>query len=284
MVWIIGNNGMLGRELSALCETAGIAYIGSDRECDITDVEALRSFAAGKDVKWIVNCSAYTAVDKAEDEETLAYSINATGAGNIAVVASETGAKLIHISTDYVFGGDGSRPYKEDDPVNPTGAYGRTKYAGEECVRKHCSSHIIIRTAWLYGRHGKNFVETMLRLFREKGFAGVVCDQRGTPTWAYDLAAAIVFFISNDFSGYGTYHFTDDGETNWYEFACEIRRIAVEKCIIKDDVRVNSLTTEQFPTRAVRPKYSVLDKAKIKSAGVEVPDWKKSLSRYMENS
>lgn len=284
MIWIIGNNGMLGKELSALCDSAGIPYVGSDRECDITDVNALRSFAAGKDVKWIVNCSAYTAVDKAEDEETLAYAINATGAGNIAVVASETGAKLIHISTDYVFGGDGSRPYKEDDPVNPTGAYGRTKYAGEECVRKHCPSHIIIRTAWLYGRQGKNFVETMLRLFREKGFAGVVCDQRGTPTWAYDLASAIVFFIKHDFSGYGTYHFTDDGETNWYEFACEIRRIAVEKSIIKDDVRVNSLTTEQFPTRAVRPKYSVLDKTKIKTAGVEVPDWKKSLARYMENS
>ncbi|HNX57711.1 MAG TPA: dTDP-4-dehydrorhamnose reductase [Spirochaetota bacterium] len=284
MIWIIGNNGMLGKELSALCDSAGIPYVGSDRECDITDVEALRSFAAGKDVKWIVNCSAYTAVDKAEDEETLAYAINAAGAVNIAIVASETGAKMIHISTDYVFGGDGSRPYKEDDPVNPTGAYGRTKYAGEEFVRKHCSSHIIIRTAWLYGRHGKNFVETMLRLFREKGFAGVVCDQRGTPTWAYDLASAIVFFIRHDFSGYGTYHFTDDGETNWYEFACEIRRIAVEKGIIKDDVRVNSLTTEQFPTRAVRPKYSVLDKTKIKSAGVEVPEWKKSLTRYMENS
>ena len=198
MIWIIGCNGMLGQELTALCKEKHIDYTGTDRECDITDIEALRSYAKGKNPGWIVNCSAYTAVDKAEDEEPIALKINAAGAGNIASIAAECGAKLLHISTDYVFNGKGTHPYREEDPVGPVSAYGRTKLAGETLVEKNCPAHVIIRTAWLYGQHGNNFVHTMLRLFSEKDSLTVVSDQRGTPTWAYDLAQAITHIITTD--------------------------------------------------------------------------------------
>lgn len=275
---------MLGKELSGLCRAEGLEFIGSDRECDITDISALRSFIAGTHIDWIVNCSAYTAVDKAEDEESLAFAINATGAGNIARVASEAGARLIHISTDYVFSGDGNRPYREDDIANPVIAYGRTKFAGEEAVRKECPNHFIIRTAWLYGAHGNNFVHTMLRLFKERDSLNVVGDQRGTPTWAYDLAGAIIYFIKNDCSGYGIYHFANEGVTDWHEFACEIYRIARNKGIVQKDVEIHRVTSDQYPTKAARPKYSVLDKTKIKSVGISVPEWKDSLLLFMENS
>ena len=284
MIWIIGCNGMLGKELSALIEKKKIEYVGTDRECDITDIAELRRFAAGKNIEWIVNCSAYTAVDKAEDEETVAFRINASGAGNIASVASEIGAKMLHISTDYVFGGKGVIPYKESDPTGPVSAYGRTKLEGERLVAQNCARHIIIRTAWLYGAHGNNFVHTMLRLLSEKEQLTVVCDQRGTPTWAFDLAAAIVHIIKTGATACGVYHFANAGEISWYDFACAIRDQALEKGLLSKNTPIVPVTSDKYPTKAVRPAYSVLDKTKIRTElGVAVPDWKDSLEKFLES-
>jgi len=282
MIWIIGCNGMLGRELAGLCEKEKIPLIGTDRECDITDINALRSFAKDRSVNWIVNCSAYTAVDKAEDEEDIAFSINAAGAGNIAEVATVIGAKMIHVSTDYVFDGKGTRPYREEDPVDPIGAYGRTKLAGERYVQEKCARHFIIRTAWLYGKHGNNFVHTMLRLFKEKDELNVVSDQKGSPTWAYDLASAILHIIGKDSDQYGIYHFTNEGETNWHEFAKEIYDLARKENLITRDMNIRPVTTDEYPTKAKRPGYSVLDKSKIKRVfSLAIPSWRESLAAYM---
>lgn len=284
MIWVIGCSGMLGKELSGMLESRKIGYIGTDRECDITDVGVLRAFATGKRIEWIVNCSAYTAVDKAEDEELTARAVNSAGAGNIAAVASEIGAGIIHISTDYVFSGKGTAPYTETDPTGPSSAYGRTKLEGEMLVSRNCARHMIIRTAWLYGAHGNNFVHTMLRLLSEKDALTVVSDQKGTPTWAYDLSAAIAHIIMSDTAEYGIYHFSNAGEITWYDFTCAIRDLALEKGLLSRNTPVNPVTSDRYPTKAVRPAYSVLDKTKIKSElGVSVPDWKESLERFLDS-
>jgi dTDP-4-dehydrorhamnose reductase len=283
MIWIIGDKGMLGAELSEVMNEAGLAFIGSDRECDIADIENLRAFGEGKAFKWIVNCSAYTAVDKAEDEEDLARRINALGAENIAMYAKESGARMIHLSTDYVFSGTASRPYLENDPIEPVDAYGRTKAEGEALIREALSEHFIIRTAWLYGRFGGNFVATMLRLMAEKPEIGVVADQIGSPTWARDLSLAILRIIESDSKAFGTYHFTDEGSISWFDFAKEIQALGIEFGKLSKTVPIKSLTTAQYPTKAKRPAYSVLSKEKIKSVlGCEVPEWKESLRRYFE--
>jgi dTDP-4-dehydrorhamnose reductase len=278
----MGCNGMLGKELTGLCDAGKIEYTGTDRECDITDIEALRSFSRGKKIDWIVNCSAYTAVDKAEDEEDLAYKINAEGAGNIARIAAETGAKLIHISTDYVFDGKGTRPYVETDPVCPVSAYGRTKLAGERLISEAASKYFIIRTAWLYGKNGNNFVHTMIRLFREKESLNVVSDQKGSPTWTFDLATTILAIVKSGSTEYGIYHFSNEDVTTWHEFSCAILRHAKEKGIVSREVAIHPVTTDQYPTKAVRPHYSVLDKGKIKRTfSIDVPGWEKSLVTYL---
>jgi len=282
MIWLIGNKGMLGTELGLILAAKGLEHFGSDRECDITDLAALRSGARGKRIEWIVNCSAYTAVDKAEEEEALARRINATGAENIAIVASEIGARMIHISTDYVFGGEGTRPYLEDEPVAPAGAYGRTKAEGEALVRSACPRHFILRTAWLYGRYGKNFVYTMLRLMGEKGEVDVVSDQRGSPTWAHDLAAAIATIAESRSEAYGNYHYTNSGETNWFEFAREIERLGGKYGLLKKGATVRPLTSAQYPSKVKRPSYSVLSKEKTERAfGIAPPPWQASLEAFI---
>jgi len=282
MIWIIGCNGMLGREVSGLFEKEKIPFVGTDMDCDITDVSALSEFVKGKNISWIINCSAYTNVDKSEEEEPKAYSINAAGAGNIAKTASAAGAKLIHMSTDYVFNGRGSSPYKESDPKQPLGAYGRTKAAGEDLVAENAANHFIIRTAWLYGKHGNNFVHTMLRLFAEKDSLNVVCDQRGTPTWAGTLASLIMKIIESDSDKYGIYHCTDEGETTWYDFASAILDDAFSAGLIKRKIPINPVTSSEYPTKTERPKYSVLSKDKIKTEFSFIPEsWEKVLKNYI---
>jgi dTDP-4-dehydrorhamnose reductase len=277
---------MLGQELAEQLAARGIAYVGSDREVSILDPEALRHFAQGvqKDtpIKAIVNCAAYTAVDKAEDEAELAHALNVEGPGNIAARARSLGARFLHISTDYVFSGAASQPYREDDPIGPTGVYGRTKAEGETRVREACPDAVIIRTAWLYGKYGPNFVATMLRLMRERTELGVVADQRGTPTWARDLAQAIIAVLTAPEWKPGIYHYTNEGETTWYEFACEIYAQGRARCLLPHEVTIRALTTDQYPTKAKRPAYSVLSKEKIKRTfGIEIPHWKSSLQQYM---
>jgi dTDP-4-dehydrorhamnose reductase len=284
MIWLVGDRGMLGTELSLLLGKQGLPFVGSDRDVDILDSGALEAFAAGRDIHWIVNCAAYTAVDKAEDEAQLCRSLNVDGPVNLARRASALGASIVHISTDYVFPGDGNRPYLEDDPVAPTGVYGRTKAEGEAGLMAACPRALVLRTAWLYGRHGPNFVSTMLRLMKEREEIGVVADQLGSPTWAADLARAIVVILLEAFPRYGIYHFTNAGEISWYDFALEIHRLGREFGLLERDCRVKPLTTNQYPTKARRPAYSVLSKDKIvRDYGLAIPGWRESLRRYFES-
>jgi dTDP-4-dehydrorhamnose reductase len=284
VIWLIGHTGMLGNELSLLLSSSGIEHFGTGREFDITELGALREAVVGRAIQWIVNCAAYTDVDRAEEEEGQARRINAAGAGTIAIVARELGAKLIHVSTDYVFSGEGRSPYLEDDQPAPAGAYGRTKAEGEALVREACERHFIVRTAWLYGRYGKNFVYTMLRLMAEKGEVGVVADQRGSPTWAKDLAVALLRMIESDSQAYGNYHFTDEGEASWFDFACEIHRLGRESGILAKDAVVRALTTAEYTSKVKRPGYSVLSKDKTKRLlGLHPPAWQDSLKLFISD-
>ncbi|MDR2446334.1 MAG: dTDP-4-dehydrorhamnose reductase [Treponema sp.] len=282
MVWVIGDKGMLGTELSLALEKAGLGHVGSDREVDITDRVALEGFAEGKRIKWMANCAAYTA----EDEPELCQRLNVEGAAEIAKLAERMGAGLIHISTDYVFDGNGERPYREDDETNPAGVYGRTKRDGELEVLKNCKNSFVMRTAWLYGRHGSNFVHTMVRLMNERESVRVVDDQRGSPTWAKDFAEMIAAFIRVADSGKnmspGVYHYTNEGDVTWREFAQAIYEEGRRLGVITKDCAVIPCATEEYPTKARRPAYSVLDKTKIKDAlGMKAPEWKASLRKFL---
>lgn len=288
-VWIIGNRGMLGTELSELFVSRGISFTGTDREVDITDSVALGAFAAECKPDCIINCAAYTAVDKAEDDRELCRALNADGAGNIARAAKRAGARLVHISTDYVFNGNGTRPYREDDPTDPTGVYGLTKRDGEVAVMKENPESWIIRTAWLYGQHGNNFVHTMLRLMGERDELKVVNDQFGSPTWACDLAGVVADFVAANGAKkpfpYGIYHFSNAGNITWFDFAGEIYALGKELGILDADKSVSILpcTSAEFPAKVRRPPYSVLDKSKISSVlARDIPGWKESLSQYLK--
>jgi len=297
-IWLIGNKGMLGTELSILLEKSGFLFTGTDREVDITDPAALNNFGrelhgSGQQIKWIINCAAYTAVDKAEDDVETCRRLNTMGAGNIAAFAKTAGARLIHISTDYVFDGFGvtangvTRPYNEDDATNPIGVYGMTKRDGEIAVLENNPRSYIIRTAWLYGKHGNNFVQTMLRLMNERSEVKVVDDQRGSPTWAFDLASVVLDVIKAAETGreipFGIYHFTNEGNITWFNFAEEIYNQGKEQGVIGKECAVKPCTSADYPARVKRPAYSVLDKSKIKTVmGIEIPDWKASLHKYLE--
>lgn len=282
MIWLIGNKGMLGQELAEAFERAKIDFVGTDREVSILDPAALASFATGKSISWIINCAAYTAVDKAEDEIELCTMLNVDGPRNIAKLAESICASMLHISTDYVFSGEGTRPYREDDPVGPTGVYGRTKADGEKAVLEACSRSVVVRTAWLYGKHGPNFVSTMLRLMRERDAIGVVADQKGSPTWARDLAMAIVSIVSSPAPVFGVFHFSNAGDISWYDFALAIKEEANACGLLDKDCQVKALTTDQYPTKAKRPGYSVLSKEKIKATyRAMIPDWRESLKAYI---
>ena len=277
---------MLGTELSLLLEKSGLPFTGTDREVDITDYAALKGFAEKQPFTWIVNCAAYTAVDKAEDDSENCRQLNTIGAGNIARAAREAGAKVIHISTDYVFDGSVSRPYTEEDTTRPTGVYGLTKRDGEMKVLEGNVSSYIIRTAWLYGKHGSNFVQTMIHLMNERDEVKVVNDQRGSPTWANDLASviiAIIVAVKNDKTvPFGIYHYTDEGDITWFEFAKEIYRQGRELGRIAKDCVVNPCTSADYPSKLTRPAYSVLDTTRIKrTLGIKIPVWNESLRRFL---
>jgi len=286
MIWIIGNKGMLGTELSLLLEKSGFSFIGTDREVDITDPAALENFTQTHPISWIINCAAYTAVDKAEDDKENSRLLNTEGPRNIAAQANKIGARLIHLSTDYVFNGRGDKPYKEEDATDPIGVYGLTKRDGEVKLLEENEKSYIIRTAWLYGKHGNNFVHTMLRLMKERESVSVVDDQRGSPTWARDLAETICTFIRLSGEGktipYGVYHFTSEGEITWFDFAKEIYRQGQELGILTKDCEVKPCTSADFPARVKRPAYSVLDKNKLKSTlGIIIPLWDESLRGFL---
>lgn len=291
MIWIIGNKGMLGGQLSLLLNESSIAHVGTDRELSILDQPSLVSFATSQKPSWIINCAAYTAVDKAEDEPELARTLNVTGPANIASTARACGAALMHISTDYVFDGlgiqgpDGRlRPYAENDPVNPQSVYGTSKADGELAVKQGIANHIIIRTAWLYGQFGPNFVYSMLRLMRQRETLGIVADQFGNPTWAADLAAAILRIVQKPQPDWGTFHYSNEGTISWYDFAREIYRLGRESGIIERECQLSALTSDQYPSKVRRPAWSALNKAAITAHfAVSVPYWKTSLAAFMAN-
>ena len=281
-VLVTGANGQLGSELREVSAGGRDRYIFTDVSSlsgvetvflDITNIEALRIICDSEQVDVIVNCAAYTAVDKAEDDHNGAMLLNSTAVANLAKVAAERNATLIHISTDYVFHGDMTVPYKEDWPTDPLGVYGSTKLLGEREIAKSGCRSIIFRTAWLYSPFGKNFVKTMRSLTAERDSIKVVFDQVGTPTYARDLACLIVKVISEGLlDKTGTYHFSDEGAISWYDFAKAICELSGNRCDIRP------CHTNEFPSKAERPRFSVLDKTKVKETfGITIPYWRDSL-------
>ena len=273
-ILITGCNGQLGNEMQLLkTENPQHTYFNTDvNELDITNLQAIEKFVDDHDIDGIVNCAAYTAVDKAEDHVELCDLLNHAAPGYLAQAIEHRGGWLIQISTDYVFDGTNHIPYTEEDVVCPNSVYGRTKLAGEEAALKACRRTMIIRTAWLYSTFGNNFVKTMIRLGHERQELGVIFDQIGTPTYARDLAFAIFIAIAQGVVP-GVYHFSNEGVTSWYDFAKAIHRLADIR-----DCHVRPLHTSEYPTPAARPHFSVLDKSKIKQTfGLEIPYWEESL-------
>lgn len=283
MIWIIGCKGQLGTEIARQFTEKKVDYVGTDIDIDITDPQALAKFVIGKSISYIINCSAYTAVDRAEIDVELAKKLNEEGPRNIANLANQIHAKMIHISTDYVFDGASKVPYTEDMPISPIGVYGITKVAGEAAVRQNLKEYYIIRTAWLYGWAGKNFVYTIIKAMNTHDSIKVVNDQKGSPTFASNLASIIIKIINYDRMPYGTYHCTDIGEITWWDFAIEIKKIAIDAGYVTNrNCVVNSCTTEDYPSPARRPAYSVLSKNKIQKAlGFELPDWREGVKAFI---
>ncbi len=278
-ILITGCNGQLGNEMQLLeKEDAANNYFNTDvAELDITDVEAIEQFLAANNIDGIVNCAAYTAVDKAEANEEFCTLLNAEAPGYLAHAIEKRGGWMIQISTDYVFDGTQHLPYQEDEDTCPNSVYGRTKLVGEFNVLKLCQQSMVIRTAWLYSTFGNNFVKTMIRLGNERPELGVIADQIGTPTYARDLARIIMTAISKGIQP-GIYHFTNEGVASWYDFTKSIHRLAgITTC------HVRPLHTSEYPTAAQRPPYSVLDKTKIKQTyGIEIPYWEESLKECID--
>jgi dTDP-4-dehydrorhamnose reductase len=273
-ILITGCNGQLGNEMQLLeKENPQHTYFNTDvAELDITDQAAIEKMVMDHAIDGIVNCAAYTAVDKAEDNQELCRKLNSLAPGYLAAAIAKRGGWMIQISTDYVFDGTNHTPYTEEAPTCPNSVYGVTKLEGEQAAQKACEKTMVVRTAWLYSTFGNNFVKTMIRLGKEKPELGVIFDQIGTPTYAHDLAVAI-FAAINQGVVPGVYHFSNEGVISWYDFTKAIHRIAgITTC------HVRPLHTSEYPTPASRPHYSVLDKTKIKTVyGIEVPYWEESL-------
>lgn len=278
-ILVTGTNGQLGSEIRKLSPRyTNYNYFFTDiQELDICDKEAVARYVSRNKIDVIVNCAAYTAVDNAEDHKALCVKLNSVAPGYLAAAIQVRSGVMIHISTDYVFDGTNHLPYKEEERTCPVSVYGVTKLAGEVNAMENCDNTVIIRTAWLYSAFGSNFVKSMLRLGKEKEQLGVVFDQIGTPTYARDLAGAI-FTIIGQQTVSGIYHFSNEGACSWYDFAKSVHRIAgIDTC------KVFPLHAEDYPAKAARPHYSVLDKSKIKSTfGIEIPHWEESLQECIK--
>lgn len=275
-ILVTGANGQLGNEIREITRESRHNYLFTDvAELNITDKEAVRTFCKQHPIALIINCAAYTNVDKAEDEVEKADLINHKAVQYLAETAAETGATLIHVSTDYVFDGTNSRPYSEDVPTSPQSVYGSTKLAGETSILQSGCRYLIFRTAWLYSAYGNNFVKTMRRLTGEKEMLNVVFDQVGTPTYAKDLASLIVSIIDNGQTDrQGIYHYSNEGVCSWYDFAQEINKLSGKHC------HIFPCHSHEFPSKVKRPSYSVLDKTKVKRTfAVEIPYWRESLAK-----
>ena len=283
-ILITGSNGQLGSEIRELSASyKAVNFIFKDLpDLDICNFDEFQNFIIKNNITAVINCAAYTAVDKAEEDEVIAKKVNAEGVSNIVKALQKVNGKLIHISTDYVFNGDHFLPYKESNPVSPIGVYGETKREGELAVINSTLEAIVIRTSWLYSSFGNNFVKTMLRLGAEKEQLGVIFDQVGTPTYARDLAKTCLEILcedsSVDISENGSiYHYSNEGIASWYDFAISIMELGGKNC------KVNPIQTKDYPTLAKRPQYSVLNKSKIKTDfKIEIPYWRDSLKECIE--
>lgn len=273
---MFGGSGQLGQCLNVVASNKGIdnvVFPPEDRS-NILDIDSLEKIFLQYKPLYCINCAAYTAVDKAEDDVDLARKVNRDGAENLAKLCEKHGSVLIHVSTDFVFAGDKPHPLLEDDVAEPINVYGLTKLEGEQVIAQTTDKYYILRTSWLYSEYGNNFVKTMMRLGREKQELKIISDQVGTPTYAIDLATCILSVIEKDPQQYGIYHYSNEGVTSWYDFAKAIFDIA------KIDVKVYPVRTSEYITRAVRPAFSVMDKSKIKKAfNIEIPYWRDSLER-----
>ena len=275
-ILVTGANGQLGKELRDLASAhPDVEFLFLSREdLPIHHFELVRNMFASFSPDYCINCAAYTAVDKAEQEAELAQIVNATSVGILAAVSAAHDCRFIHVSTDYVYGGDASEPYTEDSPTAPTSVYGKTKLAGEQEAIENDPLALVIRTSWVYSYHGNNFVKTMMRLMKDRKEISVVNDQKGSPTWAADLASFILNIISQSQWHPGIYNYSNDGEITWYDFALEIKRLVDADCI------VHPIPSSAYPTPAKRPAYSVLNKQKIKRVfGVDPESWKLSLEK-----
>lgn len=275
-VLVTGAKGQLGTDLMNELKKQGLEGIGVDvEEMDITDAAACQRVISGANVDAVIHCAAYTAVDAAEDHVELCRKINGEGTRNVAVACRDAGVKMMYISTDYVFDGQGTRPWEPDDERAPLNVYGLTKYEGELAVEELLERYFTVRIAWVFGVAGKNFIKTMLRLGKEHGAVSVVDDQIGSPTYTYDLARLLVDMIQTD--KYGRYHATNEGLCSWYEFAKEIFHQAG-----MDEVSVTPVSSDQFPAKAVRPSNSRMSKEKLTESGfVRLPSWQDALGRYL---
>lgn len=279
-ILVTGGNGQLGRAMRLASAESRHRYIFTDiEELNIVSAEAIEAFFSREKVDVVVNCAAYTAVDLAEEEAPIADSINHRAVALLAEACKRHNATLIHISTDYIFSGEAQTPYTEDATPAPINAYGRTKWAGEQAVAESGCRAIILRTQWLYSEYGRNFLKTMLSLFASRDGVRVVADQMGTPTYAGDLAEAICAIIEEGkIEECGTYHYSNLGECSWYDFAAEIARVSgCDKC------KVAPCTTAEYPTKATRPQYSVLDKSKFMATfDIDIPEWSESLAKCIK--
>lgn len=275
-ILVTGVKGQLGHDVMNELAKRGHTGIGVDvEEMDITDAKKVDEVIRASEVEAVIHCAAYTAVDAAEDQVELCRKINAEGTENIAKVCKELDIKMMYISTDYVFDGEGTRPWEPDDERHPLNVYGLTKYEGELAVEKYLDKFFTIRIAWVFGVNGKNFIKTMLKLSETHDELNVVDDQIGSPTYTYDLAVLMVDMIETE--KYGRYHATNEGLCSWYEFACEIFRQAGR------DVKVNPVSSEEFPAKAKRPHNSRMDKSKLTENGfTPLPAWQDALKRYLE--
>ncbi|MGK9067526.1 dTDP-4-dehydrorhamnose reductase [Stutzerimonas chloritidismutans] len=287
-ILVCGANGQVGHELVDRARTYGLEALGMTREqLDITQTEAVCSVVRNLGPDLVINAAAYTHVDNAEANSAQAYAVNRDGAASLAEACRRVSIPLLHISTDYVFSGEAREPYKETDAVAPTGVYGESKLAGERAIEAALERHVILRTSWVYGVHGHNFVKTMLRLGRQRDALSVVADQHGCPTAAGSIAEVLLtlaqrYLQGNDLA-WGTYHYSGRSPCTWYDFAVEIFRQAAAKGLLAKQPKVSSISTAQYPTPARRPAWSVLDCSKFESTfGVDTRDWKAELSGVLD--
>ncbi|MBF0409635.1 MAG: dTDP-4-dehydrorhamnose reductase [Candidatus Riflebacteria bacterium] len=284
MIWVIGNRGMLGTDLCRVLSNASADFCESGVEVDITDINSLEKHVSGKKIDWIINCSAYTAVDKAESEVAVAQKINAEGVFNIGKIAKRCNAKVVHFSTDYVFDGSLDRPYIETDFPSPISVYGKTKLEGEKKLVEAIDTFFIFRISWIYGNKGKNFVTSIIKLLKERDCLKIVNDQIGAPTWTEKLSENILNLINSNSNKYGFYHYSDEGQISWFDFAVEIQEQGLKSGLFESRKQILPIPSSEYPAPATRPANSRLNTTKVREIlGFKINPWQENLRNYLSS-